>query len=67
MSIVGNYILETMLTVDVETGEQSRVGVGLQTDYRHDKWSSTLERASWAALGLSAIDTKLREGEGTVS
>ncbi len=32
LSIVGNYILETMLTVDMETGEQFRISVGLQTD-----------------------------------
>ena len=31
--ITDNHSIETVLTVDVETGEQSRVGVGVQTDW----------------------------------
>ena len=33
LSIMGDHSIQTVLTVDVETGEQSRVGVGVQTDW----------------------------------
>ena len=33
LSITDDHSIQTMFTVDVETGEQSRSGVGVQTDW----------------------------------
>ena len=33
LSITDDHSIQTVFTVDVETGEQSRVGVGVQTDW----------------------------------
>ena len=36
LSITDNHSIEAVLTVDMETGEQSRVGVGVQTDWARE-------------------------------
>ncbi len=64
------YPRDNVDSIDMKTGKQSRVGVGFgtSTQTRHDSWSFNLERASWGALGSSAIEKKLgEEGEGSLS